>query len=160
MKPYSEYNNLAAKLDELLAKNLLVSTFRGQAYPITLTIGPDASPEAQMALFSTEDDASSADASVQFSFTTDGIGIRTTGRLVISDDLMSKIKSLAKKLVAAYLFGYFAEHIDGGQDKEQPDRASDAERKPEPDESNVEAFEGFFDDEGSDTDGAAEIEED
>lgn len=108
------YANLVAlenKLGETLNNEGMVFTLRTDRYPITLTISPNASPAAQMELFSMNDGSSSTDALMQFIFKLDALEIRTDNRFVISDALMSKIKGQAKKIHHAFLEGFFAEHI-------------------------------------------------
>lgn len=112
MNFYQNLKPLSDKLAELLAGESMIFTLKTQQYPILLTISQDVSPDAQMALFCTRGDGiSSRDALLQFIFKLDGLEIRTDNRLIISDNLMNKIKGYAKKLYYAYLEGYFAEHI-------------------------------------------------
>ena len=108
---YANLVSLENKLGETLNNEGMVFTLKTDRYPITLTISPDASPAAQMELFSAYDGASSTDALMQFIFKLDALEIRTDNRFVISDALMSKIKGQAKKIHHAFLEGFFAEHI-------------------------------------------------
>lgn len=110
MEYFTTYNTLKDKLDTLLNDNHLRCKFDTHRYPITLTISPDASPEGQIALFETgSDKVSSRDASLKLTITLDGIEIQTKNRMVITDDLMNKIKSYAKKMHHEYLHGFYAE---------------------------------------------------
>lgn len=101
------------KLDLLLAENKLVCEFRANAYPITLTISPDASLEGQMELFAVADDngATSPDARLILTFPIGEIGMKNNGRLVLTDSLMNKIKTSAKKVHKAYVEGFFADRV-------------------------------------------------
>ena len=103
MNAYANVSLIENKLDELLSENHLVHTFRTSSYPVVLTISQDASPEAQVALFeSTDGSVSSRDAKLRLIFELDGLKIKTSSRLVLTDALMNKIKGLAKKLNSAY----------------------------------------------------------
>lgn len=149
MSGYKNFNNLKAKMDKECSKQLLTCNFNADRYPIVLTIAPDKDPAAQMALFSVDDGASSADASLEYRFTTKGIDVRISGRLYLPEEAMNKLKNLAKKMVAAYLFDYFAEQKAKGCDTPSHDMEDE-----EP-EANTEAFEDFFEDEEN-RDGAGE----
>lgn len=104
------FTEISNRLDEVLAENKLVYSFRTDRYPIALIISPDASPDAQLALYEVSDENSttSSDARLIFTFPVGGIGVKIQGRLVMSDALMSKVKGLAKKMHIAYLEAYFA----------------------------------------------------
>lgn len=112
MKYFDLFDAEKNKLDLLLAENNLVCEFRARTYPITLTISPDASPEGQMELFAvSEDGATSPDARLILTFPIGEIGMKITGRLVLTDSLLNKIKSSAKKLHKAYVEAFFADRI-------------------------------------------------
>ena len=150
MKAYAEFNNLSSKMDELCDKQLMTYDFDRSGYPIVLTIRPQKSEGAQMEMYSQDRETCSADASLKYRFYTDGIEVKITGRLLLPDDIMNKFKSLAKKMVAAYLFGAFAEQRDleakishnkrGFEDEDDPDETEDAT------ESDDALFDGFFGD--------------
>lgn len=157
MKAFDTYAGLDAKLTKLLADNLLVHTFDVKCYPLTLTIRPDKDPEAQMAMFSMDDGACSADASLVFMMSADRMQMRISGRIYIDDALMTKIKGLAKKLCTAFLFGYFATQFTANGDdinySGNPDKdaaASDDEEEAPSQSDDGGEFEGFFDDEEDD----------
>lgn len=158
MKAYAEFNNLSSKMDELCDKQLMTYEFDRTGYPIVLTIRPQKSEGAQMEMYSQDRETCSADATLKYRFYTDGIEVKITGRLLLPDDIMNKFKSLAKKMVAAYLFGYFAEcrereamiaHNKRGFEDE--DESAEAEDATESDEA---LFDGFFG--GEDTDDETE----
>ena len=84
-----------------------------EGYPITLTIRPNTTPEAQMALFDRATEGlSSRDAALVFQFLADEINVRVYGRLVISDALMGKIKGQAKKLLFLWLQADHAARVE------------------------------------------------
>lgn len=112
MKFYDVYASELLKLEKLLAEERMVCTFHDSSYPISLTISPDASPEAQMELFALADDgATSRDARLTFTFPVGDIGMKISGRLIIPEALLNKIKGAAKKIHKAYLEGFFAERM-------------------------------------------------
>ena len=143
MKYYENLATLEDKLAKILNDEGMVFTFKTSEYPITLTVSRDASPSAQMAFYSMNDGASSADAKLQFIFKLDALEIRTENRLEIPDALMTKIKGLAKKIHHAFLEGFFAEHITDGQCS-APTPAAPTYTEPPADE--VDEFAEFFDD--------------
>ena len=143
MKYYENLATLENKLAKILNDEGMVFTFKTSQYPITLTVSRDVSPSAQMAFYSMNDGASSADAKLQFIFKLDALEIRTENRLEIPDALMTKIKGLAKKIHHAFLEGFFAEHIADGQCS-APAPVAPTYTAPPADE--VDEFAEFFDD--------------
>lgn len=120
------------KLDKLLAENSLVGTFDCDSYPIFLSVGQNMDPSEQMALFSeAEDGVSARDSRLRLIFKDGDILIRTDSRLIISDDLMGKIKNYAKKLHYLYLQAFHhglhvgAERTSFGED--DPEDAKETE---------------------------------
>lgn len=113
MSYYTNAKEIEGKIGKVLAKEGLVYTFKTSQYPITLIISQSQSPAAQMSFMETGDNGvSSKDAALRFIFELDGLKIHTSSRLIITDELMSKLKGLAKKLHTAYVHAYFADHID------------------------------------------------
>lgn len=103
-----QYNAIEEKLEKLLADNGLVGTFNTNTYPISLTVGMNMSPAAQMELFDVDEiRASASDAKLKFVFEDGDILVRTHSRMVIADDTMLKIKGFAKKLHYLYLQDFF-----------------------------------------------------
>lgn len=142
-KYFSDYDAVSAKLDELLAANNLIGKFNHN-YPITLTVTPDTSPEAQMEMFDTgTDGASSRDAKLVISFPVGDIGLRVFGRLIISDALMGKIKGFAKKMHYLYLQADYAARYENAKLNGNAEDVHD-----DPDECDPEdggEFDDFFD---------------
>lgn len=109
MNKFDLFNAQLAKFQSLLAENELAGEFRTQSYPISLVITQEQSDEAQMEMFEVETDrVSSKDAKLVLTFPLGGIEVLVYGRLVLTDDLMNKIKSHGKKLRDLYLQGFFA----------------------------------------------------
>lgn len=149
---FADFNSIDDKLVELLDDNQLVRKFNTDGYPITLTITPNVSPEAQMTMFAmAEDGASSRDAKLVFSFPVGEIGIRIVGRLIMSDALMNKIKGLAKKMHYLYLQAQFAMLNEQGVAFPRVTPLNDEEDEPEDREdtaADADEFGEFFDDDG------------
>lgn len=108
-----DYFTLERKLEDKLAETLahegLLHRLNTSREPITLTIYPNAAPDAQMELYATRDDSiSSPDASLQLIFEQGGLRIQTNERLVLADSLLGKIKGIAKKIHYAYVHAEFA----------------------------------------------------
>lgn len=147
------YDNAAAvrtKIEDALADKNLVLSIR-ETYPITMIISQSQAPEDQLSLLGgDEEDASSTDASLRFIFDLDGLKIRTSNRLVITDAFMTKLRGLAKKWHTAFCHAFFAERcleqkvrIIIADDADDPDFDPNA-----PDdfpEELVDPFEDFMD---------------
>lgn len=113
MSYFTKYAEQEERLNALLVKNKLLYNFSTQSYPITLTVFPDTTPDAQMAMFGkSTDGVSSQDARLVFQFFVGEIGVRVYGRLVISDELMDKIKNQAKKMRDLWLQADFADRAE------------------------------------------------
>lgn len=157
MDIYANVNKLGDKLAETLAEHNLLHTFDTNKYPITLTVRQNQAPDAQMALYSTTDgNISSQDAVLRLIFKLDKLEIQTDNRLVISDDLMNKIKNTGKKMRDAYCQAYFAERRNPDHMKLYGD--PDAVEADYEDDEEDEAFAGFYDsvEEETEKDGAGD----
>lgn len=115
---FSEFESQQEKLEMLLEENDLLHEFDTERYPITLTIRPNITPEAQMALFDrAAEGVSSRDAALVFQFLVAEINVRVYGRLIISDALMSKIKGQAKKMLLLWLQADHAARVEQSEYK-------------------------------------------
>lgn len=144
MDRFALFNAQMSKFQTLLADNKLAGEFRTAKYPIELEVYHDKESDAQMEMFDTEvDGVSSKDARLVLTFPLEGIGVHIYGRLIISDDLMNKIKSHGKKLRDLYLQAFFATFKDS-----EPRYTSSAINEDEPagDEFETDAadFAEFF----------------
>lgn len=170
MSYYTNAKEIEGKIGKVLAKEGLVYTFKTSQYPITLIISQSQSPAAQMSFMETGDDGvSSKDAALRFIFELDGLKIHTSSRLIITDELMSKLKGLAKKLHTAYVHAYFADrtecvsYINIEDDTEQSqDDTPEAEDVPEnedsvPENAENDPFADFMDT-AAPADGTEDIE--
>ena len=157
MDIYTNVNKLGDKLAETLADHNLLHTFDTNKYPITLTVRQNQAPDAQMAIYSmTDGNISSQDAVLRLIFKLDKLEIQTDNRLVISDDLMNKIKNTGKKMRDAYCQAYFAERRNPDHMKLYGD--PDAAEADYEDDEEDEAFAGFYDsvEEETEKDGAGD----
>lgn len=133
---FNEFEAQQEKLEKLLDENNLLHEFAVDDYPITLTIRPNAVPDAQMAMFAqATEGVSSKDARLVFQFLVDEINVRVYGRLIISDALMSKIKGQAKKMLLLWLQGDHAARME---------QLGYATQEAEDDGSNVSDFDEFY----------------
>lgn len=108
-----QFDTLQEKLDKLLDDNGLVGELHCTAYPIYLSVSQNVAPAAQLELYDTSDAGVSArDSRLLFIFRDGSILVRTDSRMIIPDDLMSKIKGLAKKLHYMYLQHYFRSSME------------------------------------------------
>lgn len=110
---FEKYEAQANKMENLMSKNGLLHSFNTNSYPITMTIQPNTTPDAQMAFFEMSDDGvSSQDARLVLQFLVGEIVVRVYGRLIISEALMSKIKNQAKKMRDLWLQADFAARME------------------------------------------------
>lgn len=146
---FSDFNAVDNKLVELLEDNQLIRRFNTDRYPITLTISPNVSPEAQMVMYAAEDGAFSRDARLTLSFPVGEIGVKVIGDLSISDALLNKIKGFAKKMHYLWLQGEYALQNEANRFSRVQPLPADEEDDPDEDEDTMpNEFAGFFDEDG------------
>jgi len=149
---FDKFEAQETKLANILEDKFLLHKFCTDTYPITLTITQNQTPDAQMAIYESEDDgASSHDAKLIITFPVGEIGHRVYGRLIIPDTLLGKIKNCGKKMRDLWL---------------QADHAARMEQKKQYGSSEAEAdvgayedhgdFQEFFEDDDNETDEGAE----
>ncbi len=113
MNCFYKYEAEAEKMETLLIENGLLFDFNTETYPLTMTVQPNTTPDEQMAMFEqATDGVSSQDAKLVLQFPVGEIVVRVYGRLVISDNLLNKIKNQAKKMHYLWLQGYFATYME------------------------------------------------
>ncbi len=151
MNRFDLFNKQLTKFQSLLAENELAGEFKTQSYPISLVITQEQRDEAQMEMFETESDGvSSKDAKLVLTFPLEGIGVHIYGRLVLTDDLLNKIKSHGKKLRDLYLQGFFATL------KDSPELERGDENPSEEFEADMSDFDEFFSADDEDIDNGEE----
>lgn len=155
---FDKFDAQETKLENTLSKNYLLHEFDTTRYPMTLTITQNQSPDAQMALYDQDDgDVSSQDAKLVFTFFVGAVGMRTYGRLVIPDDLLTKIKNIGKKMHSLYLQGDFARRMEqaGRCDAASYGGTVESDDGDEDEETgDDEAFAGFYGDPEAGGDGS------
>lgn len=150
MSYFDKFDAQEAKLANVLDANNLLHVFKTDCYPLRLTITQNQAPDAQMALYEqAEDGVSSRDAKLVLTFPVGDIGVQVYGRLVISDALMGKIKNHGKKMRDLWLQANFATSLMPERQRLEDDTEGDCD---EAEGENNAAFEGFFDDDGKETD--------
>lgn len=142
---FDKYEAQANKMENLMQANGLLYTFSTNSYPITMTVQPNLTPDAQMAMFETSSDGvSSQDAKLVLQFLVGEIVVRVYGRLIISEALMGKIKNQAKKMRDLWLQTDFAARME--QNGSSKVIAIPHNEEFEPDDA---IFEEFFEDDES-----------
>lgn len=142
------FNDHESKLQGVCESNSLLYRFNRNRYPITLTIEPDTSLDAQLTL--AEDAASPArrGASITFIFKDGCLRYKTTGGFELADTTFGKIKNIFRKMHYAYLqLFYLTELQAAGGEIDLPDE-SDTDDPPEntADFEPVDAPDGELDD--------------
>lgn len=114
MNYFEKFNAQKEKLTTLLDEHHLLHTFQVKNYPMSLTVSVNQAPGEQIALYEQagDDGVSSRDAKLVLTFPVGEIGVRTHGRLVVSDALMNKIKNIGKKMRDLYLQADYASRIE------------------------------------------------
>ena len=101
------FDTLISKLQGICDANHLIYRFRGDRYPITLTIVPDTSLDGQMSMLEEANENSetgyiSPDAVIVFAYKDGDLTYKMSETINISDSLFNKIKNLF------CLFPYFS----------------------------------------------------
>lgn len=146
MSYFDEANRLREKLENVLDEEDMVLAVI-ESYPLTLIVSRNQAPYVQMDMLEGADGAtSSADFSLRFIFRVDGLEIQTSNRMHMTDDLLNKLKSLAKKWHAAYTGAYFAQ-TSIQLAALAYDAKEDATAEPYTDEVEADPFAEFMDEE-------------
>ena len=146
MSFYDEANRLKDKLETVLTEEEMVLTVV-ETYPLTLIISRNQAPYAQMSMIEGTDAAiSDIDFSLRFIFRVDGLEIQTNNTLRMNDELLNKLKGLAKKWHTAYTHAYFA-HTSIQLGALAYDAKEDAAAEPYTDDADADPFAEFMADE-------------
>ena len=155
MSAFDKFYSVRDKLDVLLEKYLLVAEWQANSYPLTLIITPDTDLDVQTAMYAMDDGGFSQDSRLVIQFPVGCIDIKVNGRISIPDEVMTRIKGYAKKMHYLWLQAYFCERNDGVvQDQPQGDQCGAAEIEKDNDDPGY--FDGFFDGEDGEGEGAGE----
>lgn len=112
---YIERDNLEAlltKLSNTCEENDLAYKFESGRYPVRILIGPDQSMEAQMSMLDQDVGHNGKDATICFVFADGKLTYKISDGFVVNEALFNKLKNLAKKIHAAWLWVYFRESLD------------------------------------------------
>ena len=102
------FDDYETKLQNVCEANGLLYRLNKDTYPVTLTVEPDTSLDAQLSL--AEDGAPPArrGASIKFVYAGGCLSYKTTGGFEVSDATLGKLKNLFKKLHYMWLQAFFA----------------------------------------------------
>lgn len=142
---YIERDNLEAlltKLNNTCEENDLVYKFESGRYPVRILIGPDQSMEAQMSMLDQDVGHNGKDATICFVFADGKLTYKISDGFVVNEALFNKLKNLAKKIHAAWLWAYFRESLDHA--RQQKLAAADQEEAEEGVEADEEALDAAF----------------
>lgn len=142
---YIERDNLEAlltKLNNTREENDLVYKFESGRYPVRILIGPDQSMEAQMSMLDQDVGHNGKDATICFVFADGKLTYKISDGFVVNEALFNKLKNLAKKIHAAWLWVYFRESLDHARQEEMA--AAGQEAAEERTEDDKEALDAAF----------------
>lgn len=104
----AKYNALIEKLENLMEKHDLVYELCTEK-EISMTVKPKSLDAEQTSFIEDNEEKSSGDAAIKFIFRDGAITISTTGKLFITESLINKLKTMAKKLHYLFLQTYWEE---------------------------------------------------
>ena len=142
---YIERDNLEAlltKLNNTCEENDLVYKFESGRYPVRILIGPDQSMEAQMSMLDQDVGHNGKDATICFVVADGKLTYLISDGCVVNEALFNKLKNLAKKIHAAWLWVYFRESLDHARQEEMA--AAGQEAAEERTEDDKEALDAAF----------------
>lgn len=138
-----QFNTYKNKLENTLEANGLIGTFVTDETPIMLTVTPNTVEAGQTSMFPDNDeDKSSLDAKLSLIFKDGAMFIKTDEKLVISENLMNKLKNLAKHMHYLYLQAAFESFINGESSEDFTEQFEEEKDTAEPDD-----FEDEYDEE-------------
>ena len=108
MKEISKYEDYENKLQKLCEENGLTFSFERGTYPIRLTIRPKNQVEQPVLFETPEQEKTSEQAYIRFSFEDGEMKYKFSQTFVISDELLTKIKGLFKKMYFYWLQYFFS----------------------------------------------------
>lgn len=104
---YGNYRELEQKLAGLLAENDLIYAIDTND-PITITIASSSEDTERISMLETQDNGIfGRGAKVVFVFENGEVSVRTTGKAILPEKTLDKIKGLVKKIHYAYLQWFF-----------------------------------------------------
>lgn len=140
----AKYEAMLTKLEGLIEKHELVYKWDTSGKDVALTVRPAAVDGEQVSFIEdTNDGKSSSDAAISFIFKDGAVIINTAGKLFISESLINKLKTIAKKLHYLYLQVLREEYFAGGCDCVSCDREDDDREPGDQDEFEEEEMDDF-----------------
>ena len=113
MSEISKYEAYKKKLQGLCDEHNLIFKFQKNIYPVTLTIKPTETDDAQLTLLPDMNEKEiSPDAFLMFEFKDGDITYKTSKEFVISETLFNKIKNLFKNMHSCWMQHFFRDVIE------------------------------------------------
>lgn len=144
---YIERDNLEAlltKLGNTCEENDLVCKFENGRYPVRILIGPDQSMEAQISMLDQDVGHNGKDATICFVFADGKLTYKISDGFVVNEALFNKLKNLAKKIHAAWLWVYFRESLDHARQQAMAEEQRDGAQEEATEEADEEALDAAF----------------
>ena len=124
---YSDFCDVYSKLTKLLSDYGYNVEFYGVGYPVTFTVTPDMEAQGQSTMFDDEEDEAAAyGAQLRLIFQDSGVIVETAQRLKMPEELLNKVKSLAKKAHYLFLQAFFRGQMTQTKSAEDEDYMPDA----------------------------------
>ena len=113
MSEISNYEAYKKKMQGLCDEHNLIFKFEKSKYPVTLTIKPTETDDAQLTLLPDMNEKEiSPDAFLMFEFKDGAITYKTSKEFVISETLFNKIKNLFKNMHSCWMQHFFRNIIE------------------------------------------------
>jgi len=107
------FDDYETKLQNVCEANGLLYRLNKDVYPVTLTVEPDTSLDAQLSLAEEGAPPARRGASIKFVYAGGCLSYKTTGGFEVSDATFGKLKNLFKKLHYMWLQVFFAQTKQG-----------------------------------------------
>ena len=109
MNVHTNFAELENKLSAVCEENSLLYRFTHERDPIILTIEPDTSLDGQISMLEDGNYPAAPGAAIQFIFRDGELSVRQKGSMELTDQILNKLKSIAKKMHYAWLQVFFHE---------------------------------------------------
>ena len=135
MSEKTQFEAYKKKLQGICDENDLVFRFRGDRYPITLTIRPVSGVSEQLSLLANDDDSTftSPNASLMFAYIDGYLTYKMSEKFAISDAMFGKIKNLYKNMHNTWLGFFYRDVLENHRvpEKSLPKISEDEEAVPD-----------------------------
>ncbi len=108
MREFDLFDKQMVNFEEFLAENGLTAKFKKDGYPIEIEIRKAFDRSGQIGMFETDNDGKKENSRIVIRFPVGAVTVEFLGKISITEKLLNKIKSQAKKLHDLYLQGFFA----------------------------------------------------